>query len=96
MDDDSGLVRVLPAEASRGLSAYYSYVVSVLEPIGADLAIARFCQLALDSWEEVDEEADESRTGSVELWSKMFKCLVNLRMWDEAYQVLVSVPSTEA
>ncbi|KAH9817318.1 nucleoporin Nup120/160-domain-containing protein [Melampsora americana] len=102
LDDQSGLVRVLPTEAGQNLRSYYEYIVSILEPFGVDLAITRFCQLALNCDEddeddegEGQEKKEEQERRSVELWNKMFKGFVNLRMWEDAYQALVSVPSTE-
>ncbi|EGG04854.1 uncharacterized protein MELLADRAFT_88522 [Melampsora larici-populina 98AG31] len=99
LDDQSGLVRILPTEAGQNLRSYYEYIVSILEPFGVDLAITRFCQLALNCTDDDDEEEEDSNEEqerrSVELWNKMFKGFVNLRMWEDAYQALVSVPSTE-
>ncbi|KAG0149461.1 hypothetical protein CROQUDRAFT_39766 [Cronartium quercuum f. sp. fusiforme G11] len=94
IDDESGLARVLPPEAAMSLRAYYNYVVGVLEVTGADLAVARFCQLALDE-EDGYEENEGSRALTGELWTKLFKCFVNLRLWDDAYTVLISIPFTD-
>ncbi|PLW49745.1 hypothetical protein PCASD_01568 [Puccinia coronata f. sp. avenae] len=62
VDDQSGLRLILPEAARKSLTDYYSYVVTLFEPVGADQSVAKFCQLAIDSHQDslLDDDEDDN------------------------------------
>ncbi|KAA1130822.1 hypothetical protein PGTUg99_023877 [Puccinia graminis f. sp. tritici] len=107
VDDQSGLSLILPEPSRKSLTEYYNYIVLLFEPIGADQSIAKFCQLAIDSSssstfftsnteDDYQNEKNHLNQLVLNLWVKLFKALVNLALWDDAYQALVSIPSIES
>jgi len=104
LDDQSGLLLMLPETARKSLTDYYSHVVTLFEPFGADQSVAKFCQLAIDghqdSFLETDDGGEDDQQGHQELVLnlsvKLFKAYLRLGLWDDAYQALVSIPSPES
>ncbi|KAI8452611.1 nucleoporin Nup120/160-domain-containing protein [Phakopsora pachyrhizi] len=101
VDDESALRSILPAHASTSVRAYFSYVVSLLEPLGVDMAIAKFCQLAIDGsvadhTYDQESDSDEEKRDVLDLYNRLFKAYINLGLWDDAYETLISIPSSES
>jgi nuclear pore complex protein Nup160 len=106
VDDQSGLSLILPEPSQKSLTEYYNYIVLLFEPIGADQSIAKFCQLAINSscsstfsttknGDDYQNEKNHQNQLVLNLWVKLFKALINLALWDDAYQALISTPSIE-
>ncbi|WAR60694.1 hypothetical protein PtB15_9B633 [Puccinia triticina] len=96
LDDQSGLWLVLPDHAKKSMASYYSYVASLFEPIGADQAVAKFCQMAIDASFHTSSDHQQDPLVVLNLWVKLFRAFVHLALWDDAYQALFSIPSLES
>ncbi|KAH9448308.1 hypothetical protein MJO28_011854 [Puccinia striiformis f. sp. tritici] len=96
IDDQSGLRLILPTHAQKSLGSYYSYIVSLFEPIGADQAVAKFCQLAIDSSsvstcpkpddDSDDDDDEEEEVGWVQLSGTQISAL-----WVKLFKALVNL-----
>ncbi|KAI9617576.1 hypothetical protein H4Q26_012874 [Puccinia striiformis f. sp. tritici PST-130] len=69
--------------------------------LAIDSSSVSTCPKPDDDSDDDDDEEEEvgwvqlSGTQISALWVKLFKALVNLALWDDAYQALISIPSLE-
>lgn len=90
-DDEAreALTLVLPREVESSLARYYAHVVALFVPTPFDTAIARFAQLALAA---LETEGTKDELAEKDLWTKLFRSYAALAQYDQAYQVVMSIP----